>query len=180
MNIPNILTLIRFVLIPVFGYYLYIGEFYVAVALFLAGGLTDVLDGLIARRFNMVTSLGKLADPLADKLMQITALVLLTIQHRIPILVILIVIAKEGLMGAGSVLLLKRRNYVVSANWYGKMATVVFYIAIVASIVNEQFNIFSEMFSNIFIGIAVLATLFAFLMYYLSFIRINKTLNSEQ
>ncbi|HOA55264.1 MAG TPA: CDP-alcohol phosphatidyltransferase family protein, partial [Clostridiales bacterium] len=66
MNIPNILTILRFLLIPVFAYFLSSRNYLVAVLLFLAGGLTDVLDGYVARKYNLITSWGKIADPLAD------------------------------------------------------------------------------------------------------------------
>ena len=125
MNIPNILTAIRFILIPFLGYYLFDKQYSVAVLLFLLGGITDVLDGVIARKFNMITSWGKLADPLADKLMQLTALSILTIQKIIPLPVLIIVVAKEAFMVAGSILLYKKIKLVVQANWYGKLATVV-------------------------------------------------------
>ncbi len=158
MNTPNILTAIRFVIIPFFGYYLYICNFKIAVSLFLLGGLTDVLDGYIARKFNMVTSWGKLADPIADKFMQLTALVLLTMQNRIDTIILVIVIAKEAFMGVGSILLYRKEHFVVSANWYGKLATVVFYFAIIMIIFNVAY-------SKFFILIGVLSALFAFFMY---------------
>jgi len=106
-------------LIPVFGYYLLEGQYKVAVFLFLLSSLTDILDGYIARKFNMVTPWGKLADPLADKLMQLTATILLIIQEKIPLIILFVVAAKELLMGAGSIFLYKKKNYVVSSNWYG-------------------------------------------------------------
>jgi len=162
VNIPNILTALRFVIIPVFGYYLY-NEFYItAVLLFILGGFTDVLDGYIARKYNMITSWGKLADPLADKLMQITALVLLTMQERIPAAILIIVVAKEIFMITGSILLYKSHHHVVSANWYGKMATVVFFFAIIMIIVRVPY-------SEFFIIIALLSTLFAFFMYSITY-----------
>lgn len=177
MNIPNAITAIRFVLIPFFGYFLYMGQFdssqYItAVIIFIAGGITDVLDGFIARKFNLITSFGKLADPIADKLMQITALVILTMQNKIPVVVLIIVIAKEAFMGTGTILLYKQENVVVSADWYGKLATVVFHIAIIIAIFSK-----SETYSDIFIIIAVCATLFAFFMYSMTFrkIKINTT-----
>jgi cardiolipin synthase len=170
LNLPNILTGIRFILIPIFGYYLYREQYTTAVVLFLLGGITDVLDGYIARKYNLITSWGKLADPLADKLMQITALILLTIQHKIPVLILVIITTKELLMGLGSILIYRNKKYVVSANWYGKMATVIFYFAVAAIIIFDL----NSLYNNIFIGIAVLCTLFAFFMYLLSYIRINK------
>jgi cardiolipin synthase len=106
------------------------------------GGITDVLDGYIARKFNLITSFGKLADPLADKMMQITALVLLTMQQKIPAVILIIVIAKEAFMGAGSILLYKKENFVVSANWYGKLATVIFFVAIIFTLFGAKYSEF--------------------------------------
>jgi len=170
VSIPNILTVIRFILIPVFGYYLFIEQYKVALLLFLLAGLTDVLDGYIARTFDMVTPWGKLADPLADKLMQITALVLLTYHRKIPIIIVLIVAVKEIFMGVGSIVLYKKKQYVVSANWYGKLATVVFYFAVIMIIMFDM----SRFYNNLFIGIAVFSTLFAFFMYLNSYRKISR------
>lgn len=169
MNVPNILTALRFVLIPVFAYFLCQGEYYMSAFLFLLAGLTDVLDGFIARRYNLITSWGKLADPLADKLMQITALVILTfVQKFIPPIILSVVIAKELFMGIGSFVLYKQNDYVVSANWYGKVATVVFYFAIIMIIFKAPYN-------RVFIFIAVLSTLFAFFMYIRQYMQIKST-----
>mgnify|MGYP000329918347 FL=1 len=170
MNIPNFLTVIRFMLIPVFGYYLLEGQYKVAVILFLLSSLTDILDGYIARKFNMITPWGKLADPLADKLMQLTATILLIVQKKIPLIILFVVAAKELLMGAGSIFLYKKKNYVVSSNWYGKMATVIFNCTIVLIIL---FN-FSSPINDILIWTAVLSTMFAFVMYFKAFVNINK------
>ncbi|MDP4092562.1 MAG: CDP-alcohol phosphatidyltransferase family protein [Bacillota bacterium] len=171
MNIPNTLTVIRFIIIPIFGFFLFKESYTLAVILFLLGGLTDVLDGYIARKFNLVTSWGKLADPVADKLMQITALTILTfVIKRIPIPIVLIVVAKEVFMGIGSISLYKKEHHVVSANWYGKLATVVFYLAIMVIIV---FNL-KEPYSGIFVGIALLPTIFAFIMYVTTFSKIRR------
>ncbi|MCX8130055.1 MAG: CDP-diacylglycerol--glycerol-3-phosphate 3-phosphatidyltransferase [Clostridia bacterium] len=180
MNIPNAITAVRFVLIPFFGYFLYMGQFdssqyIVAVIIFLIGGFTDVLDGFIARKFNLITSFGKLADPIADKLMQITALVILTIQDKIPVVVLIIVIAKEAFMGTGSILLYRQENLVVSANWYGKLATVVFHIAIIIAIFSAN-----KSYSDIFIAIAVCATLFAFFMYSMTYRKIKSSTNTNK
>lgn len=173
VNLPNVLTVIRFVLIPIFGFYLFKEEYTTAVILFLLGGITDILDGYIARKFNMVTSWGKLADPLADKLMQITALVILTIQHEIPSIILAVIISKEMLMGLGSLVIYKNKKYVVSANWYGKMATVIFYIAVAAIILFDL----NYLYNNIFIGIAVISAMFAFFMYVQTYIKINNQSN---
>lgn len=172
MNIPNILTAIRFVFVPFFGYYLYNEQYKVAVILFLLAGVTDVLDGVIARKFNMITSWGKLADPLADKMMQLTALTILTMQGIIPLPVLIIVIAKETFMVAGSILIYKKVNFVVQADWYGKFATVLFFIAIVFTIAirtGRFVNPYTDIVVNIAVILAVAATLFAFFMYSIEF-----------
>lgn len=169
MNVPNILTVIRLLLIPVFAYYLWQGSYVVAVVIFLLAGLTDILDGFIARKYNLVTPWGKLADPLADKLMQITALVILSaVKGLIPTELLAIVIAKEVFMAIGAILLLKQNNYVVSANWYGKLATIVFYVAIIAIIFKAP-----HPYDTVSISIAVLSTLFAFIMYVRTFRQIK-------
>lgn len=175
MNIPNILTVARFVLIPIFGYYLINEHFFVAVSLFLIGGITDILDGYIARKYKLITSFGKLADPLADKLMQITALVILTRQGLIPMAFLIIVIAKELFMALGSISLYKKENVVVQANWYGKLATVVFFLVIVLVIILRKYNVSGvEMLIDIATGIAVFFTLFAFFMYSMAYRKIKK------
>lgn len=173
MNVPNILTALRFILIPVFAYFLCAQNYVVAVILFLAGGFTDVLDGYIARKYNLVTSWGKIADPMADKLMQITALVILSLVIKIiPVELLAVILAKEILLGIGAIVLYKQDNYVVSANWYGKMATVVFYLAIVMLIFDTPFSqwiLFGLPFNQFFFLLAVISALFAFFMYVRSY-----------
>jgi len=176
VNIPNILTAVRFILIPIFGGYLYKEQYSTAIILFVISGITDILDGYIARKFNMVTSFGKLADPVADKLMQITALVLLTLQDLIPVIVLIVVVAKEVFMGIGSISLYKR-NVIVQASWYGKLATVVFYIAIIMTIIFKMknfHNVYSDTITSILISVAVVAALFAFVMYVISYRKISR------
>ena len=178
MNIPNILTILRFLLIPVFAYFLSSRNYLVAVLLFLAGGLTDVLDGYVARKYNLITSWGKIADPLADKLMQITAVVILSLVLKIiPIGLVLVILAKEALMGLGALVLYRQKKYVVSANWYGKMTTVIFYLAIIMLIFDEPFGrwrLLGIAVNQFVFLIAVAAALFAFFMYFRSYLRIKQ------
>jgi cardiolipin synthase (CMP-forming) len=179
VNIPNLLTALRILIVPVFGYFLSKEQYLFAILLFLAGGLTDILDGYIARKFNMITAIGKLADPLADKLMQITALIVLVFQQNplIPVSVLIIVVAKEVFMVAGSMLLYKRGKNIVAANWYGKLATVILYSAIFMTIIvkMEKFsNKYTNTLINIFVIIAMISALFAFFMYSMTFKEITK------
>lgn len=168
MNVPNVLTMIRFFMVPIFAYYLYIQQYKVSVVIFIIAGITDVLDGYIARKKHIVTEWGKLADPLADKLMQITALVMLTIHGIIPWIFLVIMLIKELTMVAGSIKLYKKDNVVVSANWYGKFATVVFYIAIVVTMMFKilgQNGIIPSMIVIILILLTLLAMIYAFVKY---------------
>ena len=138
--IPNILTTIRLVVIPVFAYFmLFTDNFWMVAALFLFSGITDVVDGWIARRFNMITDVGSVYDPLVDKLMQITAVVGMAIRGMLPLWVIAVVAFKEFTMILVS-LILYLKKIVVHSNWYGKAATVLFYAVIFALIVFPEMD----------------------------------------
>ena len=124
MNIPNILTLIRIALIPVTAYFFYIGQNIAAAGVFIAACLTDILDGFIARRYNLITNIGKLLDPLADKGLQITLLVSLALSSLMPWAVIVIIACKE-LIQCVCGFIMYRRGIVISAKISGKVSTVV-------------------------------------------------------
>lgn len=128
--IPNILTTVRLILVPVFAYVVVALKMpTAALIIFLTAGFTDVADGIIARKFNMITKIGKVYDPLADKLMQITAVICLAYVKLIPSWVIWFIIFKEGTMILGGIFLYCR-NVVIPSDWYGKGATVTFYAVI--------------------------------------------------
>lgn len=138
MNLPNALTIARFLMVGVFPY-LYFNDGIAnnkawAFTVFIFAGVTDVLDGWIARRYNLITKWGKLMDPLADKLMLLVVLVSLAIDKVIPSWVIIIIALKEFTMIFGAIFLLKEREVVVQANNYGKLATFMFYVAVTALI----------------------------------------------
>ena len=131
LNIPNVLTLIRMALVPVFIALYYGGQTGLAFAAYVAASLTDVVDGRLARRLNQVTAFGKLMDPLADKLMQLSMLFCLASTGYIPWWALAVLLAKEAVMVAGGTLLFKC-DVVVMANWAGKAATVLLVLAIAA------------------------------------------------
>ena len=138
-HIPNILTIIRFLLIPIIVIFAFEDNYIATIIVLTISGLTDVLDGYIARRFNFISNFGKLMDPLADKMTQVALLGTLTIQKIIPIWIIVIVIVKEFLMVSGASFLYGK-ELVVSSKWYGKLTTVLFYIAIVCSLFTQYWN----------------------------------------
>ena len=131
-HVPNILTIIRFFLIPAIVYFIFTEQYIAAFIMLTISGLTDVLDGIIARKFNCITNFGKLIDPLADKATQISILAALTFKGIIPLWMLLVVFVKEFAMIAGASFLYGK-ELVVSSKWFGKLATVLFYLAIVCS-----------------------------------------------
>jgi len=131
-NIPNLLSLLRMALIPFVLYYYLKGEVKVAGAALIISALTDVADGFIARRFKQITTLGKILDPLADKLTQICVAVGLCLTYTALIPLALVLAVKELLMGMMGLTLLRRGKQPFSARWWGKLATVAFYVAAIA------------------------------------------------
>ena len=120
--IPNTLTIIRFLLIPLILFALFTTHYFIAFILVVLSVITDVADGFIARKFNFVSNFGKLMDPLADKLTQIFVITALVILHFIPLWILLIIAIKECTMIVGASFLYGK-NVVVYSRWYGKLAT---------------------------------------------------------
>ena len=116
-HIPNILTIIRILLIPVILLYVFTGQYIIAFIVFTLSGLTDIADGFIARKFNLISNFGKLMDPLADKLTQIATLTSLVITDIIPIWILVIVLLKEFIMIVGASFLYGK-DVVVYSRWY--------------------------------------------------------------
>jgi len=165
-HIPNILTMLRFLLIPVIIFYIFTGNYILAFVFFTFSGLTDIADGFIARKFNLISNFGKLMDPLADKLTQIATLASLVFTNIIPVWILLIVLLKEFIMICGASFLYGK-DVVVYSKWYGKLATVLFYIAIVVSLLLKQFAITTIM-ENLDLALYTLAlftTIFSLMMY---------------
>lgn len=125
MNLPNKLTMSRIVLIPVFMAVLYwgfSGSGYVALAIFIIASLTDLLDGKIARKYNLVTDFGKFADPLADKMLVTAALLWFVEQGRMPAWMLMIVICREFAV-SGLRMIAADKGKVIAAGWSGKVKT---------------------------------------------------------
>ena len=139
-NIPNILSIIRLLLVPVFLLILFVkNDVPLAIGVFLLAGATDVVDGYLARRNNWITRLGKVLDPVADKLMQFTVLISFWIKDILPWWFVISFFLKDGITLIMSAIVIKRRSVVVVSKWYGKIAVCLFYAAIVASVAFEGF-----------------------------------------
>lgn len=173
MNLPNIITTLRFALIPLFIKVFFSSlerSLLYSILIFILAGITDILDGYIARKYNIITKWGQAMDPLADKLMQLTVLVCFTIKKFIPLWIITIYGIKELLMIFGGIFLYASKDKtVLPANSYGKAATVIFYIAILAIAFNFTYG-------KLLISISVLFTLYAFVRYAIIGIRHIKKL----
>lgn len=139
-NIPNILSMIRIVLVFVFVVCFFsLKTPYIALLVFLLAGATDVVDGYLARRNNWVTNLGKVLDPFADKLMQCTVLICLYIKHFIPLWFVLPFIAKEVFSLVIGLVVIKRRSVAIVSKWYGKFTVCLFYATIAVSICFKEY-----------------------------------------
>ncbi len=127
MNLPNKLTVLRVILIPFFVLFLLTdlggsnGKYY-ALAVFIIASLTDLLDGKIARKYNLVTNFGKFMDPLADKLLVCSAMICLVELGRLPAWIVIIIIAREFII-SGFRLVASDNGVVIAAGWWGKFKT---------------------------------------------------------
>ncbi len=138
MNIPNVLSLIRIAIISPFLYFYLCIPGYgenIALIIFMFSGLTDLLDGYIARKYNLITKIGTVLDPLADKLMLISVLTGFVIKNRIDFWLLASMVCKELLMILGTFILYNEKDEIISANVLGKITTVLFYIAGIAIII---------------------------------------------
>ncbi len=164
-NIPNLLSLIRICLVGVFVAVFFSGEVYWAILVFFLAGATDVLDGYLARRNQWITTLGKILDPLADKLMQCTVLICLLIEDYIPIWFVIPFIAKELFTLLIGLIVIKRRSVAVVSKWYGKMTVCFFYATIGASIFFRDFFLNNKTLGIIIYIPAVVCAIFSLIAY---------------
>lgn len=131
-NVPNALSLLRIALVPAFmALYLTHNDGW-AFGMLALSGVTDMLDGFIARRFNQITDCGKLLDPLSDKLTQIAVVISLTTRYIELLPLAILCFIKEACQAVGGIILLSRRTAVRGSKWFGKLSTVVFYVGMLA------------------------------------------------
>ncbi|XID91124.1 CDP-alcohol phosphatidyltransferase family protein [Paenibacillaceae bacterium WGS1546] len=166
MNIPNLLTISRFVLIPVFLAFYFSDRTIAALVTMLVAGFTDFLDGYIARRSGQVTVTGSMLDPLADKLMMLAVILALLIKNVLPVGAFAVMTFREVAMIIGSAIFYYRGFKTVPANIFGKATTVIYYLAI------------TLMFLELPGGVPVLwagigLSYFASLVYFMKFKKIN-------
>ncbi len=127
-TIPNLLSFLRICMIPLIVWlYMAKESFWAAGWLLVLSGITDLVDGYIARRFHMVSSLGKALDPIADKLTQAAVLVCLLFRFPLMLLPFILMAAKEIFTGITNLLIIRKTGQVQGAKWHGKAATAILY-----------------------------------------------------
>ena len=143
MNLPNKLTIFRVILIPFFVFFLlapYFPEYgkYIATAIFIVASLTDMADGKIARKYNLVTNFGKFMDPLADKLLVCSAMICLVEIDRLAAWIVIVIIAREFII-SGFRLVASDNGVVIAASYWGKFKTTFQMLMIIYLVVDLQF-----------------------------------------
>lgn len=163
ITIPNVLSFVRICLIPVIIWeYIFLKEYFWAAMTVVFSGFTDVLDGFIARRFNMISHVGRILDPVADKLTQIAVIACLCIRFPIMIVPLAILLVKELANGIIALVMLKSTGDTMNSLWHGKLATVLLY----AMIITHLFWVYIPTFvSDIFIAACIVAMAASFSLY---------------
>lgn len=181
ITIPNMLSFIRILLVPTFVIIFFSGvryNYFYAALIFIVSGITDIADGIIARKFNMISYFGKIIDPFADKLTQVTVCLCLALRHRELILLFSVYLVKELLMGIGGIIIVKSGRKIAASKWFGKAATCVMF-AVITIIV-----IFAGKLSSVTLtaisSIAIIAVVFSFVMYIPEFLKIINPKEEEK
>ena len=177
-QIPNILTVLRLLLVPLFILLFFSVSPFLALPLFWLAGITDILDGYLARRNCWGSTFGKVLDPVADKLMQGAALLCFALASYLPLWLVLPFVVKELAQAVLGFLMLRRREVVVTSHWYGKLLVTFFYIAVTLTVLCQmpQITDFS-LTKPILHGFWVLTLFFAvftFISYTVSYARLAK------
>lgn len=168
MNLPNKLTTLRVILIPFFVVLLLFDlglpcQDYIALAIFIIASLTDLLDGKIARKYNLVTNFGKFMDPLADKLLVCSAMICLIAMNRLKAWIVIIIICREFII-SGFRLIAAENQIVIAASYWGKFKTTFQMIMIIMLILNIDNQIFAIL-SQIIIYVALALTIISLIDY---------------
>ena len=177
MNLPNKLTILRVIMIPVFVLFMLTGlggaaSKWIALALFIIAGLTDLLDGHLARKHNLVTNFGKFMDPLADKLLVCAAMICLVENGQLPSWIVIVIISREFII-SGFRLIASDNGVVIAASYWGKFKTVFQMIMICMMI--ADITVFSIL-TKIIMWIALILTVVSLIDYLIK----NKDVIREQ
>ena len=168
MNLPNKLTIMRVILIPFFVFFLLSPYFpaygnYIAVAIFIVASLTDMLDGKIARKYNLVTNFGKFMDPLADKLLVCSAMICLIELDRLAAWIVIVIIAREFII-SGFRLVAADNGIVIAASYWGKFKTTFQMLMVIVLILDIQMPFF-QILGTVLTYVALILTVVSLIDY---------------
>lgn len=163
-TIPNVISAIRILLIPVFVC-LYFGSFInnttYAFLVIVLSALSDIVDGYIARRFNMVSNLGKVLDPVADKLTQLAIVIVFCFKHNTLIPVFFVLFTKELLTTVAATLWFKKGLKPMSAKWWGKVSTAILYLSFIYYLLSDIFNYGNTIIDYVIATLSIVFLLFS-------------------
>lgn len=179
LTVPNALSVLRILIVPFFAWMFLTGHVIVATILLVLSGLTDCFDGLIARKFDQVTEIGKVLDPFADKLTQGVVAMCLAVKFPAFRMLLVIFIIKELGMLCCAFALVKRNRRLCAAQWYGKVATVMFYLSVgIIVVLDGVFKISGWVFSvtaYVFLVATAAMMIFSAVCYFRIFLRILRS-----
>ena len=166
MNIPNIITIIRIILIPLFSYKFLtaqnVNDFVISAGILAASGISDMLDGYIARKYNMITQLGKVLDPAADKLTLFAVCICFCIRKPNMWILFALLMVKDIVIMIASLFLMNKQIKLDGSRWFGKVYTILFYIIMLTLVIN---NSISDKLSMLLLGILLIMTIGCFVLY---------------
>ena len=171
-NVPNALSVLRILLVPVFMVLYLTHRDGWAFGVLLLSGITDALDGIIARKFNQITDCGKLLDPISDKLTQVAVIICLTTRFEELLPLAILCFVKECCQAIGGIILLKKKSTVRGSKWFGKLSTVVFYACMLVLVLWR--DVLPPAVEWVLVGLVGLCMLLAFMGYLQVFIRIYR------
>lgn len=175
ITIPNILSSTRILLIPFFVYFYVTADdstgYYLAAIIIALSGLTDLLDGFIARKLNQITELGKVLDPIADKLTQAAIVVCLMFRYPYVWILVILFFLKELFMGINGLILLKQGKRLDGSKWFGKVSTAVFYLAMGLLIAFPGINIPMTIVLFVITGLFLMISFFLYSVEYVRLYR---------
>ncbi len=169
LTVPNLLSLLRLCMIPLFVALYLSGHPRATAAVLALSGLTDLLDGWYARRFNAVTDLGKALDPVADKLTQAAMLFCLTSRYPVMTLPFALLLVKEAFTGVSGLIVIRKTGRVLGAVWHGKVTTLLLYAIMILHLVWKDMPF---ALSNTLIGITVAMMLLSMALYAVRNVRV--------
>lgn len=179
-TIPNILTMFRIGLIPVFMYLYLSGHFVPALIVIGLSALSDVLDGFIARKFHLVTTLGKVLDPIADKLSQLALMLCLLKQFWPQMLIpVIIIVVKELTTGIVGLVMVNKTGVVRSSVWHGKVTTVLLYAMIMLHVVWPGIPTTLSWITVLVCSVMMLISFVLYVIRYAKIIREGRSAESE-